>query len=199
MSSQKKVIMGIGILIVGITVFYYKTRESSNIDKDYYRVPATVRFQLKTLKPNQQNSQFTRKSSKGTSQLKLKDSTSKEKSSNSLSEMLPIPTLGTYKEEVSRDPHRTPYSIIRFANQLTKQMKRAKQSKPHAENMMRFFEQCVQSETVSTVAYLCLRNGRKLSRYYKNQKNDGSFVSFYEEIESISPKKVVENMKLIED
>jgi len=85
------------------------------------------------------------------------------------------PTRAVLREEVEKDPHRTPESFHAFAAEIGHRMEALKRSPEKAPQFFSELSECVKSSELSstpTVQALCLTNARRLGKMFPGLKAD---------------------------
>lgn len=87
-----------------------------------------------------------------------------------------IPTQELLRDEIQKDPHSTPPSLLEFANDLTPRLKRALRSEQDASRFFGELRECAESDQSRavplTVQAICLSNALVLTDRYPNLRGE---------------------------
>lgn len=86
------------------------------------------------------------------------------------------PTIASLREEVKKDPHSTPHSLLRFAADLGVRMKAAKTDNAEAQKLLGELTTCVTSDQDGAspvqARALCLVTARELAQQWPDMHDD---------------------------
>lgn len=83
------------------------------------------------------------------------------------------PTLEKINDEVSKDPHTRPHSLLEFASDLAPKMRKAYESEELASTFFRELRECALNSTnPETIRQICLSNAKLLFEKYPSFESE---------------------------
>ena len=95
------------------------------------------------------------------------------------------PSVSTFRKEVSENPHSTPPSLVKLAEEMGPKMSEAKKSYEKARDTFEELERCVAVAEVTTAKALCYSNAKDLAALYSELKPD------FESLTARTPAEVI--------
>ncbi len=90
-----------------------------------------------------------------------------------------IPKLQNVRDEVAKNPHRTPHSLMQFSADLSDKMVLALQSKEASQYMMKQLDACASGDAVATASSasaVCIKSAYELSAKYPELVGDSDKI-----------------------
>lgn len=108
-----------------------------------------------------------------------------------------MPETQDVKAEAGKNPHSTPRSLIKFAEELGPMMEKALNNSVDADLMMKEFFDCVADESIAVTARaLCVSNAEKIAQNFpamKGKANDIESMASPEVTKLQAKKKLFQN------
>lgn len=169
---RKSLIWAVVLAVVfGFGYFFWEARGPHRSETARHPEPSVADTVGENKAPEQRGSQEQRESQK---QRENQEQTlsGRERPETARPETAPAvtdlaPTTEALREEVRKNPHRTPPSLVKFAGDLADRMSAARTDEAKASQLLGEFEDCLQSESApSSVRTVCLANAGRLARFH---------------------------------
>lgn len=157
MSSNTKRLVVVGVLLAGAAIGFFQTKSAPAPENGVTESPVST---LPTDMPSSIPSVIVSSSPSPGVESAEKISTF-------------APTISTLREEVEKDPHRTPDSFHAFAAEMGRRMEAVQRTPEKAPQFFSELSECVKNPELAstpTVQALCLTNARRLGKKFPNLK-----------------------------
>lgn len=110
---------------------------------------------------------------------------------------LGLPSLHTYREQGTENPHQTPRVLIDFAHAIADHMEAAQNSKDEAKKLFSALEDCVQTAALPQARAICYVNEGRLTNEWREDQTLG-FDTRYDKLRQELPEDVERLVQALE-